>query len=304
MTASLPSFASRPAKVAALVALAALGQPFSPTAPATTPLDATGETADIYVDAEVAGVGLDRQAESPVVVLQEKGTGRLLPIWVGFPEAQAIALVLEGITLPRPMTHDLLRSVFDASNLVVNGIQVEKLEFGTYHASITGHYRSESGEAGDAASPFRIDSRPSDAIALALRLEVPIRVSETLLIDVPDFDFAPGGRESRFRALGMEVGRPTEAQLRAVGLPVDGPGLVVLQLSPNAAPDIQVGDIITEANGEKLPDVPTLVRILQGEDGSRALRLKIHRGDEVLEKEVPLIPPSRTPETTEDRLEV
>lgn len=151
-----------------------------------------------FVRAEIATLGLDPMAGSPVVVLQEQATGRLLPIWIGPAEARAIAFVLEGIPTPRPMTHDLLKSVIEASDLRVEGIRVEKLEGQTYFGSIFGTRAGPDGEAS-----FRIDSRPSDALALALRLEVPILVSESLLLGIPEFFYSPGDGPGRLRAFGL-----------------------------------------------------------------------------------------------------
>ena len=107
-----------------------------------------------------------------VVILREKESDRYLPIWIGPAEADAIAVKLQDITVPRPLTHDLLRSVIDTLGASVSHIMVSNLESDTFFAKITISVNGKSVE---------IDSRPSDAIALAVRAEVPIYVEEAVL---------------------------------------------------------------------------------------------------------------------------
>ena len=107
-----------------------------------------------------------------VVILREKESDRYLPIWIGPAEADAIAVKLQDITVPRPLTHDLLRAVIDTLGASVNHIMVSNLESDTFFAKILISVNGKSVE---------IDSRPSDAIALAVRAEVPIYVDETVL---------------------------------------------------------------------------------------------------------------------------
>jgi len=107
-----------------------------------------------------------------VVILREKESDRYLPIWIGPAEADAIAVKLQDITVPRPLTHDLLRSVIDTLGASVHHIMVSNLESDTFFATITISVNGKSVE---------IDSRPSDAIALAVRANVPIFVEETVL---------------------------------------------------------------------------------------------------------------------------
>jgi bifunctional DNase/RNase len=107
-----------------------------------------------------------------VVILKEKTAGRYLPIWIGPAEADAIAVKLQGITAPRPLTHDLLNSVIDALGATVNSIIVSDLKNDTFYAKII--LNVDGGE-------MEVDSRPSDALALAVRTEAPIYVEETVL---------------------------------------------------------------------------------------------------------------------------
>jgi len=107
-----------------------------------------------------------------VVILKEKEAERYLPIWIGPAEADAIAVKLQGVTVPRPLTHDLLRSVIDTLGATINSIIVSDLKNDTFFAKIILDIDGEQTE---------VDSRPSDALALAVRIEVPIYAEESVL---------------------------------------------------------------------------------------------------------------------------
>ncbi|MDP2919105.1 MAG: bifunctional nuclease family protein [Dehalococcoidia bacterium] len=107
-----------------------------------------------------------------VVILKEKETNRYLPIWIGAAEADAIAVKLQGVSVPRPLTHDLLQSVVNALGAKVNSIVISDLKNDTFFAKVILNVDS---------SQMEIDSRPSDAIALAVRVQAPIYVEETVL---------------------------------------------------------------------------------------------------------------------------
>jgi len=107
-----------------------------------------------------------------VVMLKEKIAERYLPIWIGPAEADAIAVKLQGVTVPRPLTHDLLRTVINTLGATINSIIVSDLRNDTFYAKIICDV--DGGQ-------MEIDSRPSDALALAVRAEVPIYAEETVL---------------------------------------------------------------------------------------------------------------------------
>jgi uncharacterized protein len=108
-----------------------------------------------------------------VVILKEKAAERYLPIWIGPSEADAIAVKLQGVSVPRPLTHDLLISIVDALGATINSIVVSDLKNDTFFAKVI---LSVDGEQ------MEVDSRPSDALALAVRAEVPI-FAEDLVLD-------------------------------------------------------------------------------------------------------------------------
>ena len=107
-----------------------------------------------------------------VVMLKEKMAERYLPIWIGPAEADAIAVKLQGVTVPRPLTHDLLRTVINTLGATINSIIVSDLKNDTFYAKVI--LDVDGGQ-------MEVDSRPSDALALAVRAEVPIYAEETVL---------------------------------------------------------------------------------------------------------------------------
>jgi bifunctional DNase/RNase len=117
---------------------------------------------------KVRTVAMDQQM-NPVVLLVDKAETLALPIWIGTSEAQSIALELQGVRMPRPMTHDLIRTMLTQLTVRVDRIVVTDIQNGTYFAEI--HLNTNG-------SDVVVDSRPSDAIAVALRTEAPIYVEE------------------------------------------------------------------------------------------------------------------------------
>ncbi|MCX7822567.1 MAG: bifunctional nuclease family protein [Syntrophobacterales bacterium] len=126
----------------------------------------------IMIEMTVSELVVDTQSNTPVVVLREKGGNRMLPIWIGIMEATAIAMELEEVRFPRPMTHDLMKNLLDHLNVRVSRVEVCDLRDNTYYALI--HLRTGEWESA-------VDARPSDAIALALRTKSPIYVADKVL---------------------------------------------------------------------------------------------------------------------------
>lgn len=126
----------------------------------------------MHVEMRIKGLMLDPVTNMPIIILSDMEGQRILPIWVGFFEANAIALQMENVATPRPMTHDLLKNVISGLNATVKKILVNNLWDNTFYALI---YLEMNGET------LAIDSRPSDAIALALRMKSPIFVEEEVI---------------------------------------------------------------------------------------------------------------------------
>ena len=129
------------------------------------------EGSESEVEVRIRGLMLDPSNRSPIVVLNDLSGEVVLPIWVGLFEANAIQLEIEKTTMPRPMSHDLLRNVISGLNAKVTRVVVGALRGDTFHATI---WMDQAGEV------VAVDSRPSDAIALALRADCPIFVSRAV----------------------------------------------------------------------------------------------------------------------------
>jgi bifunctional DNase/RNase len=133
------------------------------------------------VEMTIKGLMVDPITNMPIVILKDKQGERVLPIWVGIFEANAIALQIENVATPRPMTHDLLRNIISDLDGRVDRIVVSDLKENTFYAVIHLTVRG----AGVA-----VDARPSDAIALALRTRAPILVEESVIDNAKTVDFA------------------------------------------------------------------------------------------------------------------
>jgi bifunctional DNase/RNase len=130
------------------------------------------------------GLILDPTSDVPVIILREIDGSVFLPIWIGVFEANAIALALEGIRTQRPMTHDLLKSCLGALEAELERVEIHSLIDGTFYARLRLDRPAPGGNGGVAERPreiLEIDSRPSDAIALALRTGSPIWIAKTVL---------------------------------------------------------------------------------------------------------------------------
>ena len=127
----------------------------------------------------ISGLAVDPVTKNPIVILKEIDGERTLPIWIGFLEATAIASELEGIQFSRPMTHDLLKNIMETVNIKIDKIEVCDLRNNTYYALIHISYNEKT---------ITIDARPSDALALSLRVEAPIFVEEKVIDKSKEID--------------------------------------------------------------------------------------------------------------------
>jgi hypothetical protein len=128
----------------------------------------------MLIEMNLAGVRIELPTNQPIVLLREVDGERFLPIWIGQPEAGAIALALQGVVTPRPMTHDLMKNMLEEMAVTVNNISITELREGTFYAIIN---LQRNGSA------YEVSSRPSDAIALAVRLGCKIFANEEVLAE-------------------------------------------------------------------------------------------------------------------------
>src|SRR3712207_4172366 len=124
------------------------------------------------IQMQVKGLMFDPYTNAYIVILRDDTNTEMIPIWVGKPEATAINFAMEGVTTARPMTHDLLKSVLDTADAKVISVVITDLKDNTYYARI--HLLYEDSE-------YSIDSRPSDAIALAMRAKAPVFVADDVI---------------------------------------------------------------------------------------------------------------------------
>ena len=136
----------------------------------------------MQIEMTIKGLMVDPITNMPIIILRDKDGQRVLPIWVGVFEANAIALQIENVTTPRPMTHDLLRNVIEDLHGRIEKIVVSDLKDNTFYALI---YLRVGGEV------VAVDARPSDAIALALRARAPILVEESVIDNAKTTDLVP-----------------------------------------------------------------------------------------------------------------
>jgi bifunctional DNase/RNase len=127
------------------------------------------------IEVVVSRLGLDSSTQSYVVILQEKDGERLLPIWIGQPEAESIVMQMHNIKRVRPLTHDLCKSLILGLGGALQKVHITRVEKNTYYAEL---HIARNGDV------VQVDARPSDSIAIALRLSAPIYASEALLSDV------------------------------------------------------------------------------------------------------------------------
>lgn len=150
----------------------------------------SGDVTEMKVD----GLVFDPLTNTPIIILKELNGEKSLPIWVGYPEATAIALQIESVSTPRPMTHDLIKNILTSVNHQVDYILVNDLKDNTFYAVIS---------INTGGGVVEVDSRPSDAIAVALRLKAPIFVSNKVLESAKDIELNikrdPAEEEDQFK---------------------------------------------------------------------------------------------------------
>jgi uncharacterized protein len=224
------------------------------------------------VEVRVRAVTIDPQAGSPVVLLEDVQGDRVLPIWVGVFEARAIAMEMDNVAPPRPMTHDLIKTILEGMNAQVTGVVINDLKENTFYAQI-------ALTAGPAS--LQIDARPSDAIALALRVKAPIRVAKTVFDRAPAIE-RPGDAPTAMPVLkrhGLTLQNLTDSLATHFQLPT-ADGVLVSDVESGSAAErdgVRRGDIIIAANQGKIANLQTLESTL---NRGGNVSLHIVRGDQ------------------------
>ena len=226
-----------------------------------------GEKGEEVVEVEVRNVGFDHLSNSPVVILQDKGKKKAMPIWVGPFEAQAIAMEMQGVPSPRPLTHDLLKAILQDAGIVFEKAVVSELKGSTYYARI---YLTSVGK------PMEVDSRPSDAIALALRFRKPIFVAKSLMERETLLDL----RQARGEVAAEKIGGITVQDMTeelAVYFDLSGKeGVLVSDVGGKGnALGLHRGDVILAVGNEEVRGVADFKeKIAKQEGGEVTLRVQ------------------------------
>lgn len=195
------------------------------------------------VEVEVTRIAVDPDSHAPVVLLEDKAHTVALPIWIGPVEAQSIASRLAGVEPPRPFTHDLMKTFMDRVGVGLQRVVIRELRDNTYYASIVLLWQGEEVE---------IDSRPSDAIAMAVRFGQPIFVNRALLegrgaVDLKGAGAAPLSVE------GITVQRLSDALAEYFEVAA-GQGVVVSAVTAAAGMGLRRGDVILAVDGSLVRD--------------------------------------------------
>lgn len=233
---------------------------------------------------EVMRVGFDRTTDMPVVILRDKGDSRAIPIWIGPFEARAIAMELEGAAAPRPMTHDLLKSILQGAGVVFEKVLVSGLKEGTYYARI---FLSSAGK------DIEVDSRPSDAIALALRFRKPILVARSLMegetaLDLKDRSESEGQSEPLVKSVrGITVQEISQGLAASLGLSSTD-GVLVSDVSGNENAGLKRGDVILAVDSSPVTGVGIFQSMLAAMEG-QTVRLRVSRDGQ---EQVVKLPPA------------
>ncbi len=234
------------------------------------PLQAAQESGS--VETMVKAVTLDPESNAPVVILETVSEKKLLPIWIDLPEARAIALEIERIVPPRPLTHDLIRNLLNALGAKLRRVTITDLRNNTYFALLSLDLRGET---------LEIDSRPSDAIAVALRMKAPIYATTEVLAKAKPL-LSPGSRGERARQkLGLQPQELT-AELAALLDLSSQRGVLVADVapgSPAANAGLQRGDILIKANDQELQSAADLDAALETVPAPAQIKFEVIRKD-------------------------
>ncbi len=224
------------------------------------------------VEMKVKRVMLDPSTKTPtaVVILESVKEKRLIPIWIGSEEANSIVLELENVAIPRPNTHDLIRNILQGLGAALQSITITDLRNNIYYASITLKLKGQE---------FQVDSRPSDAIAVALRMKAPIYASSQVLAKAKQLPSSERGREGARKILGIHLQDLTSELASLFDLQAKKGVLVAdVELGSTASQaGIQRGDIILKVNDRPITKVGELEAFFEGVKKPAQVKMELLR---------------------------
>lgn len=219
---------------------------------------------------KVKRVMLDPTTKSPVVILENTKDKKLIPIWIGDYEAMSIAMELEKVTTSRPLPYDLIRNILQGLGATLRRITITDIRNSTYLAVLTLKLKDQE---------FQIDSRPSDAIALALKMKAPIYASSQLLAKAKELPAAEKPGEDFRKVLGIHA-QDLTSDLASLFDLQGKKGVLVADVelgSPGSEAGIQRGDIILKANDRMIQRVGDLESLFQGVKKAGQLKMEVLR---------------------------
>ncbi len=224
------------------------------------------------VEMKVKRVMADPSAKTPtaVVILENAREKKLIPIWIGSEEATSIALELENIAIPRPNTHDLIRNILQGIGATLQRITITDLRNNVYYASIALRLKGQE---------FQIDSRPSDAIAVALRMKAPIYASTQVLAKAKQLPSSEKPSEGIRKILGIHLQELTPELASLLELPARK-GILVADVELGSAASeagVQRGDVILRVNDRAMQKAADLESLVQGAKRPVQLRMEVLR---------------------------
>lgn len=211
---------------------------------------------------------VDPATQSPVVVLETVADKRPLPIWIDVPEARAIALELEHVSLPRPLTHDLIRNILQSLGATLQRVTITELRNNTYFAMLSLAVRDKT---------VQVDSRPSDAIAVALRAKAPIFVSAQVLGKSKPVPGLTGRADQTQKKLGMQA-QDLTPELAKLFDSQQHKGVLVTDVAvgtPAMKAGLQRGDIIIKANDQPVASTSDLETAVDAARNTGQLKLEV-----------------------------
>jgi len=220
------------------------------------------------VETRVKTLLVDPNLQTPVVVLETIADKKTLPIWIDVPEARAIALELEHVSLPRPPTHDLIRNILHSLGATLQRVTITELRNNTYFATLSLSAREKN---------VQIDSRPSDAIAVALRMKAPIFVSTQVLAKSKPLPGLSKPADPTQKKLGLQA-QDLTADLARLFESQQQKGVLVTDVTTGSAAmkaGLQRGDIITKANDQTIASTTDLETTIQSARSGTQLKLEV-----------------------------